>query len=268
MDNRWYLEVNRFARRTPWAHGFMASYYQRVLSPVGAGLVVLAVLALAGWWSCRRRPDRMAAMVWAGLAAMLSFGLSQIVLRAAARPRPYLALRHVEVLVPKAAAGAYAFPDSHAAIAAALVCGLFLASRWWVATVALLATLLLLFSGVYVGAELPSGVAAGAGLGAVVAVVLWPLGSWLAGPIVSSVAEGRLGWLFVGRGSGPKLGRRSLVPAAATRAPTAKAMDALRVASEAARNVPATEAPVRSPNEVSAKVSALRAIGSGTDEAP
>ena len=69
MDKRWYLDVNHFARDTSWAHGFMADYAGRALSPVGVGLVVLALLVVAGWWSARMQPERMPGALWAALGA-------------------------------------------------------------------------------------------------------------------------------------------------------------------------------------------------------
>lgn len=236
MDKRWYLDVNRLARSTSWAHGPVTAYVERALAPVGVGLLLLAALVLAGWWSARRAPGHMAAIVWCAVGALVALGLSQVLLPVLAQPRPYRVLHHVEVLVPRAAAHSYALPNSHAAIAGAVVCGLLLARRWRLATAALLATLLLLVGCVYVGASYPSDVAVGAGLGAVVEVALWPLGSWLLAPVVASLAEGPFDWLVVSRAPARKPTRASVVQRPSTRLPNAKAMDALRTATEAARH--------------------------------
>lgn len=244
MDKRWYLDVNRFARNTAWAHATMTAYVERVLAPIGVGLLVLAALVLAGWWSARREPDRMAAVVWSGVGALVAFGLAEVLAQVLAKPRPYQLLHHVEVLVPRASAHSYALPNGHAAIAGAVLCGLLLAQRWRLAALAFLATLLLLFGGVYVGSDYPSDMAAGAGLGVVVELVLWPLGSWLLGPVVASIAEGALGWVVVSKAA-PRRPARLLVLQrhGPTRLPTAKAMDALRVATEAARHAPSAPPP-------------------------
>ncbi|MGH9107288.1 MAG: hypothetical protein ACRDZX_15960, partial [Acidimicrobiales bacterium] len=66
VDRHWYLEVNKFARSTTWAHSFMGAYFDRVALPVGAGLLVLAALVLLAWWSARRQPERVVAVVWSG----------------------------------------------------------------------------------------------------------------------------------------------------------------------------------------------------------
>jgi len=243
VDKSWYLDVNRLARDTAWAHSVVTAYVERVVPPVGAGLFVLAALVLAGWLSARRDPDYMPAVLWSAVGALVSFGVAEVLVQVLARPRPYQVLRHVEVLVPRAAPGSYALPNSQAAIAGAIVCGLLLARRWRLAGLALLATLLLLLGGVYVGANYPSDMVAGAGLGAGAELVLWPLGAWLLGPVVASVAGGPFNWLVVSSAPARKPGRQLTVPRATTRMPNARAMDALRVATEAARTAPATPEP-------------------------
>lgn len=44
VDTQWYLDVNAFARATPWLHTVLAAY------ALWAGLVALAVLLVAGWF--------------------------------------------------------------------------------------------------------------------------------------------------------------------------------------------------------------------------
>ena len=65
MDKQWYLDVNRLARHSPWAHSFMTAFYNRALAPVGAGVLVLAALVLFSWWRARKQPGRMAAVICA-----------------------------------------------------------------------------------------------------------------------------------------------------------------------------------------------------------
>jgi len=232
LDKRWYLDVNRFARETPWGHGFMTAYDQRVLSPVGAGLLVLALIVVAGWWSARREPEHMTAVVWSVVGAGIALGLSRVLAEVFARPRPYQAIEHVEVLVRSTGR---AFPDDHAALAGAVVCGLLLARRWRLAPLALLAGLLLLFARVYVGADYPSDVAAGAGLGAALELAGWPLVSWVMTPVVSGVAGSQRGRPTAAGQSRGRPARRRALRRTAPRLPDARAMDALRVATEAAR---------------------------------
>ena len=240
LDNRWFLDVNRFARRTPWGHGPMTAFFERVPAPVGLGLLLLAALVVAGWWSARREPDHMVAVLWSGVGALVALGLDEILVQVLARPRPYQVLHHVELLVPPASGNSYALPNSHAAIAGAALCGLILGRRWRLSILAAVVTLLLLFAGVYVGANYPSDMAAGAAFGFVVEIVLWPLGSWLLSPVVASVAEGPLGPLMVSRAPLRRPARPLTVQRPAVGLPNAKAMDALKAASEAARSAPST----------------------------
>jgi membrane-associated phospholipid phosphatase len=212
----------------------MTSYYDRLVVPVGAGLLFLAVLVIVGWWSARRQPQYMAAVIWAFLGALAVLGLNQLLVRLLARPRPYNVLSGVEVLVPRV--HGYGTPSVHAAVAGAVVCGLLLARRWRLAGLAFLGAFLLLFAGVYVGAEYPSAVAGGAVFGALVVLLLWPLVSWLLVAAVDRVGGSPVGGVVATRGSLKKAPAPSIAERPTTRLPNAKAMDALRAASEAARN--------------------------------
>ncbi len=251
MDKRWYLDINRLARTSGWAHGFMKAYYERLLSPVGAGLLVLALLVVAGWWSARHQPQHMAAVVWTALAALVAFGVGEVLLKVQvlAQRSPSAVIKGVEVLVTPAPG--YSFPSPRAALAGAVVFGLLVARRWRLSGLAGLAALLLLFAGVYVGVDYPSDVGAGAALGAVVAVLLWPLGSWLLVPVVTRVSSSPFGRFVAARGSDRPSAR--LEPDRPVRLPNAKAMEALRAASEAARHATYT-APPAPPSGIRAKV--------------
>jgi membrane-associated phospholipid phosphatase len=233
VDKRWYLDVNQVAKTTPWAHGFMTRYYDRLLSPVGAGLLFLALLVVAGWWTARRHPEHEAAVIWTALGALVALGLSQVLAQVLARPRPYQVLKGVEVLVPRVSG--FGLPSGRAAVAGAVVCGLLLAGRWRLALVALPAALLLLFAAVYVGVDYPSAVAGGAVFGAVVVLVLWPLVAWLLSGVVAWVGTSPLGRVFAVRGSMKRPATQWAVERPSQRLPDARAMEALRAASEAAR---------------------------------
>ncbi len=248
MGTTWYLDINRLARRTPWAHRAMADFVQQLLSPVGGALLVLALLLAVGWLSARRDVRTVPTVVWAGVGALVALGLDVVLAEVLAERRPYQVLHHVEVLVARSSSYG-AMPNSHAAIAGALVCGLFLARRWWVGGLALVVTLLLAFGLVYVGADYPSDALAGIGFGAAVELVLWPLGSWLLVPVVDSLAAGPLSLLVAtrraGPGSAPAFSRRKpgrpLPVNRGVGLPDARAMEALRTASEAARHAPAAD---------------------------
>ncbi|MGD0808521.1 MAG: phosphatase PAP2 family protein [Acidimicrobiales bacterium] len=231
------MDINRFARTTSWAHGFLAGYYQRVLSPVGVGIVVLALLLIAGWWSARTHPEHMPAVIWSAFAALALYGINQVAAKALVEARPYNVMRGAEVLVPRASS--YGSPSGHAIVAGAAVCGLLLARCWRLAIVALLAGLLLLFSEVYVGAAYPSQVGVGAATGLVVVLVLWPVAARLIVPVVAAIGSSPFAVVVVASGSlkrpPRRLAKQLAAPVHTRRMPDAKAMDALRAASEAAR---------------------------------
>ena len=238
MDKSWYLDLNRLARHTRWAHGIVADYFERLPAPVGIALLLLAALTIAGWLSARRDPDNMTAVLWCALGALVAFGVAEVLVQVLARPFPYQAIKHVEVLVPRARNGVSALPSSRAALGGAVVVGLALARRWRLAGLALLAAAVLCVSGVYVGIYYPSDVAAGAGLGIAIELVLWPLGAWVLGPVVASLSGGPFEWLVASSSPVRKPGRPLVLSRPASRLPNARAMDALRVASEAARQSP------------------------------
>lgn len=171
MNRRWYLDLNRFARATPWAHGFMAFY-----ALIG-GLVALGLVLLVAWWRARTDPEAaaaVAAVLWAGVGAALAVAIGQPINHLVAEARPYDVLRGVEVLVPRT--HDFSFPSDHATVVGAVIAGLWLAGRD--RPFAVLATVVgffLAFSRVYVGAHYPGDVVAGVLLGAVVVIVLRPL---------------------------------------------------------------------------------------------
>ena len=232
------MDVNRFSRTTSWGHGFLAGYYERVLSPIGAGILVLALLVIAGWWSARSHPEHMPAIIWSALGALAMYGINQVLAKALVQARPYNAIKGVEVLVPRASS--IGSPSGHAVVAGAVFCGLLLARCWRLAVVALLAGSLLLFSEVYVGTAYPSQVGVGAAAGLLVVLVLWPLASRLLLPVVAAIGSSPFAIVVVSSGSLKRPPRRPAKQLAAPvhtgRMPDAKAMDALRAASEAARN--------------------------------
>ncbi|MGH3627791.1 MAG: phosphatase PAP2 family protein, partial [Sciscionella sp.] len=170
-DTAWYLDVNGFVRQTPWLHGFLAAY------ALWGGLLVLALVLIGGWWRARRRDDApraVATAVLTGVAAVVAVVVNQqLISPAIARPRPCLALHHVEVLL--ACSKDYSMPSDHCIIAGAFVAGLFILHRKSGA-VALVLALLLAFGRVYAGVHYPSdtvaGLLAGALIGSVIVLAL------------------------------------------------------------------------------------------------
>lgn len=188
VDTRWYLDVNRFARSTAWAHGFMHAY------ALWAGVVILGLLLVAGWWVAR--PVSRKAVVnatWAGAGTLIAVGLNQPLSHLVGRPRPYVALRGVEVLVPRA--NDFTFPSDHATVAGAVICGLFLAGHRRLGAVASVIGGFLLFARVYVGAHYPGDVVGGVVFGAIVTAALKPIGTRILTPIVALVEKTPLRFL-------------------------------------------------------------------------
>jgi membrane-associated phospholipid phosphatase len=178
LDSSWYRAVNEFARDTGWAHSVLANYAN------WAGLVLLALLLIAGWLIGRRQADapRLTATAFlVGLGAVLALLATQAIGPAVARTRPCHALKHVEVLLHCATDSS--FPSDHAMIAGAFAAGLLLLNRW-LGLPALVFALLLAFARVYVGVHYPSdvagGLAIGAAIGTLVVLILRPAAATLA----------------------------------------------------------------------------------------
>jgi len=178
LDASLFRLVNRFAGRTPWAHGVAATYAR-----LGIGL--FAVLLLAGWWSARGQgePEVMAAVLWAGAGCVAAVGLNQILGGLVGRARPYAAMPDVHVLVSRTTD--FSFPSDHAVAVGAVAAGLLAANRRLGGTAAVLA-LLMGATRVYVGAHYPGDVVAGLLLGAAVVFA----GGVVARPLLRRMVEG------------------------------------------------------------------------------
>ena len=162
IDGSWYLAVLAFARETPWLQGFLAIY-------TNAGLVLLALLALATWWRMRDRDaTQMAAALWVPLAVAVAYGLSNLVKVLVQEPRPCIRYPAVPTVATCDYATDYSFPSNHVTLAFAAAVALLLAARR-TGLIALGLALLVACSRVYLGAHYPHDVLVGAVLGALVA---------------------------------------------------------------------------------------------------
>lgn len=163
LQERLFSGVDDLTRHTPWLHGFFELYARY-------GVVLFALLLLGGWWVARGQAEvrLMARALWAPIGMMIAIGINQPLGHAVAEPRPYVALHHVLVLVPRTTD--FAFPSDHSVMAGAVAAGALLVDRR-LGVVASVLAVLMAFARVYVGAHYPLDVIAGLALGAVVVTV-------------------------------------------------------------------------------------------------
>jgi undecaprenyl-diphosphatase len=184
MDASLYRAVNRLAGRTGWAHPLFVGYAKY-------GVLLFAALLVAGWWLGRRSADiaAVAAVVWAGAAAVVALGVGQLIGQAIDRARPYAVMPTAHVLITRTSD--FSFPSDHATAVGAVAAGLWLAHRR-IGILAAGLALVMAFARVYVGAHYPGDVAAGLLLGAGMAAALHPLAARMLRPLLSRVAHSPL----------------------------------------------------------------------------
>ncbi|GAA2502292.1 phosphatase PAP2 family protein [Terrabacter carboxydivorans] len=159
-----FSQVNDLALHTPWLNGVVAGYAKY-------GVMLFGVLILLAVWQARHAPHpKLAAALWAGIAAVLAVGVNQPIVSLVAEPRPYAT--HPGVLVLVARSADWSFPSDHSVMAGACAAGLLIASRR-LGVIAAVAALLMAAARVYVGAHYPLDVIAGLVVGALVAGVGW-----------------------------------------------------------------------------------------------
>jgi undecaprenyl-diphosphatase len=180
VDRSWFLDVNSFARATPWLHPVMGDYAKY-------GVVLFAVLLLGAWWTARRRRDlaAVAASLWAPLGMLLAVAVNQPLGSRVHEPRPYASLPHVSMLVARSAD--FSFPSDHAVMAGAVAAGVWLANRR-LGLVSAAAALLMAFARVYVGAHYPGDVLAGLLVGAAVTLTGYAVARFLLRVVVVALA--------------------------------------------------------------------------------
>ncbi|MCW3842535.1 phosphatase PAP2 family protein [Micromonospora yasonensis] len=161
MNTRLFLEINDLARATPWLHDPMAGYAKY-------GVVLFAVLLLAGWWTARLRGAGLPAAIWAPIGMLLAVAVNQPIVSAVHEARPYTTLPDILVLADRSTDPS--FPSDHATMAGAVVAGLLLVS-WRLGLLAVAAAAVMGFARVYIAAHYPFDVLAGFALGAAVTLL-------------------------------------------------------------------------------------------------
>lgn len=163
IDRSWFLDLNSFARATPWLHAAFRDYAEY-------GVVLFAAVLVWSWWRSRNSGDLKAvtAALWAPAGTLLAVGLNQPLGNWVREPRPYTSLQHVEVLVARSSD--FSFPSDHAVMAGAVAAGVWLVSRR-LGLLTAVAAVLMAFTRVYVGAHYPGDVAVGLLFGAAVTVI-------------------------------------------------------------------------------------------------
>lgn len=189
MDETVLDKVNQFARDTGWLHPPILGY-------ASYGVVVFAVLLLAGWWVARQAgdPRRMAAAASAAVATLLAVAINQPIVAAVARPRPYTT--HPGLLVLAHHSSDPSFPSDHATMAGAVAVGLLLVSRR-LGLLAVIAAVAMAGARVYIAAHYPSDVLAGLLLGGLVAILLYALTHTMLTRLVTSAYTTRLRPLLI-----------------------------------------------------------------------
>jgi membrane-associated phospholipid phosphatase len=159
-------DINDFARHTGWLHAPLLGF-------AAHGVVLFAVLLVAGWWLARDRgPRTMAAALWAGAGTLLAVAANQPLVNGFHEARPYADHPHLLVLATRSAD--YSFPSDHAVMAGAVAAGLWLVDRR-LGLFAVSGAALMAFARVYIAAHYPHDVLVGLAVGAAVTLLGWAL---------------------------------------------------------------------------------------------
>jgi len=147
---------------------------------------------LAVWWPTRHKDITvMTAVLAIPVAAVVAYGVNEIIKSVVAEKRPCFAYPHAFLLEKCPSVTDYAFPSNHSVIAAAVTAALLLVS-WRVGLLAVLATAIMRFSRVYVGAHYPHDVVAGLLVGIIAGLITALLVRRYASPLVAKLAAGPL----------------------------------------------------------------------------
>ena len=187
MDQRLFLDVNRFAARTAWAHSVAAFLARPWALAVFALLVLVAMLRARAAGLGGSDLDQIAALIWVAVGAGLALAVSLPIVHLVARERPFVAMPSVVVLVPRPTG--FSFPNEHAVIAGAVAAGLWLSRSYLIAALATLYAALVSFAVVYTGTAYPGDALAGLLLGAVITLGLYPFAIVFSREMVHAVGK-------------------------------------------------------------------------------
>ncbi|MUL49720.1 phosphatase PAP2 family protein [Mycobacterium sp. CBMA293] len=180
LNTQIFYDINDFARNTPWLQPVVYGY-------ATYGVVLFAILLLAGWWLARRTADTaaMAAAVWAPLGVLAAVAINQPIADSINSARPCNELLHIVVMHCNTDGG---LPSDHAMMAGAVAAGVWLVNRR-LGIVAAVAAIVMAFARVYVAAHYPLDVLVGLVLGAVISVVGYLLARPLLNRLLAMVAQ-------------------------------------------------------------------------------
>jgi membrane-associated phospholipid phosphatase len=185
MDNAVFNAMTKFAKDTPSLNGFVKVF-------TTWGVVLLAVLILLVYLRGRFRDDaveRLARVIGTGLAAVVAYGISEVIKEVVKRPRPWTTHLNSFILAPHETS--YSFPSNHAIVVGAVIMGLWLSRDVFITFIATIDGLLVAASRLYLGAHYFSDVIVGLLLGLIIAAIVSPLTSRLLHPTIEKIADGK-----------------------------------------------------------------------------
>lgn len=181
-------KINALAGHLPhWADrmaGFLGEY---------GVMVAVAGLLVWCWWQVARHraedpPGAVAGVMWAGLAALLAFGLSVPIRDVVQRARPFGGQGELHVLMR--GTSKFSFVNDHSTLAMAVGVGLFMVHRK-AGLIGIGLALLEGFLRVLMGVNYPTDVIGGYALGTATALLLAPLALLGLVPLARALDRGR-----------------------------------------------------------------------------
>ncbi|WP_298179436.1 phosphatase PAP2 family protein [Saccharomonospora sp.] len=146
----------------PWFQHFAVFFTE-------AGVVVLGLLLMFGWWRARGEPGHaMASALLAPVATLFAYGTSEIAKLLIEQDRPCRAVPGSAPLTECPAVGDWSFPSNHSTIAGGAAMAVFVCRRGRIGVTALILGALVALSRVVVGVHYPHDALVGFGLGVVV----------------------------------------------------------------------------------------------------